>query len=194
VSFPINGLFKSMSLHTFILFTFLALWGIERNKLGRQNVEGNLKRGDLLSILGMFPNSKVSLNNMDLDFLQGALIVSAWCVLLVVGRPQAPVANAGTPAVAAAGAATTANKAPTGNVSVVKDARDPLDGKGAYKYDIELSDGTKFEQEGATEAPGMGETEPSVVIKGSYSYVSPDGTPVNIMYIANKGKKGDLYK
>lgn len=53
-----------------------------------------------------------------------------------------------------------------GNVTLVKNENTPLDGKGSFSYDIELSDGTKLAQSGHTEAPAMGETEPSIVIEG----------------------------
>ncbi|XP_021957411.1 cuticle protein CP14.6 [Folsomia candida] len=108
------------------------------------------------------------------------ILITASMALIAFGRPQqAP------PAAAAAGSSAPA----TGNSSAatfLKDERQPLDDKGSYKYDIELSDGTKLQQEGNTEAPGAGENETSIVIKGSYSYTAPDGTPVNVMYIANK--------
>jgi len=111
-------------------------------------------------------------------YLFQLLAVTITIFVLVNGRPQGNPAAPATPLASA-----------PPNVSLVKNERKCLDDKGNYAYDIELSDGTKLIQMGNTEAPGAGEDESSVVIKGSYSYIAPDGTPVSITYIADKSKK-----
>ncbi|XP_021964587.1 endocuticle structural glycoprotein SgAbd-8 [Folsomia candida] len=108
-----------------------------------------------------------------LKIAQISLVVTIVLLEVVSGRPQPSL-----------GAALSGGKAK--EVSVLKDHREPLDAKGNYKYDIELSDGTKLAQEGRTDPPGPGETEGSLVVKGSYSYNSPDGTPVHVSYTADK--------
>lgn len=55
---------------------------------------------------------------------------------------------------------------PKGNITLLKNENTPLDAKGSYSYDIELSDGTKLIQSGHTEAPEMGQTDSSIVIEG----------------------------
>ncbi len=98
--------------------------------------------------------------------------------LVALGRPQAPPASSNA-------------LPPSGNASAttfLKDDRSPLDSKGSYRYDIELSDGTKFMQEGNTEAPAAGDNETNIVIHGSYSYISPEGKPISITYIADKSE------
>lgn len=93
--------------------------------------------------------------------------------LVAFGRPQTAPA---TPVAAAAATAGAPAPPPTGNSSAatyLKDDRTPLDDKGSYRYDIELSDGTKLTQEGNTEAPVAGDNETFIVIKGSYSYTAP---------------------
>jgi len=93
-----------------------------------------------------------------------------------------------------AAAAPAAGEKAAANITLLKNEVKPLDGQGSYSYDIELSDGTKLVQSGHTEAPAMGETEPSIIIEGSYSYVAPDGKQISITYIADKNgfqPKGD---
>ncbi|CAL8109075.1 unnamed protein product [Orchesella dallaii] len=119
--------------------------------------------------------------NMITIFCVSALILACQ----ISARPQD--ANA-----AAAAAPATGEK--SANITLLKNDVKPLDGQGSYSYDIELSDGTKLVQSGHTEAPGMGETESSIIIEGSYSYVAPDGKQISITYIADKNgfqPKGD---
>lgn len=73
-------------------------------------------------------------------------------------------------------------------IKVLKDERQFPDKLGYYKYDVELSDGTHLQQEGSPQGSGMVENETFLVIKGSYSYTSPDGTFVMVTYTADKGK------
>lgn len=88
--------------------------------------------------------------------MQIAAVCVAVLICQVAGRPQIPVNNLAVQPIAKTDA----------NITLIKNEVAPLDGKGAYSYDIELSDGTKLIQSGHTEAPAQGETEPSLVIQG----------------------------
>lgn len=89
-------------------------------------------------------------------------MAASFCAIIifqVTARPQEITAAAGEQTTPAPGG----HKS---NVTFVKNEVMPLDGKGSYSYDIELSDGTKLIQSGRTEMPEMGETESSIVIEG----------------------------
>jgi hypothetical protein len=54
---------------------------------------------------------------------------------------------------------------------------------GSFSWASELSDGSKQEQSGQLKQIGE---EQGIVIQGSYSYISPDGTPIQVKYIADE--------
>ncbi|CAH0699905.1 unnamed protein product [Spodoptera exigua] len=58
------------------------------------------------------------------------------------------------------------------------------DGLGAYNFEYEQSDGTKFDQTGEVRNPGS--EKEFVVVKGSYSWIAPDGHAYLIEYVADE--------
>lgn len=82
---------------------------------------------------------------------------------VVFARPQESQSRTSS---SASSSSTTMGPKESGNVTLLKSDIVPLDAKGSFSYDIELSDGTKLMQAGHTEPPSMGETEPSIVIEG----------------------------
>ncbi|CAH2237016.1 flexible cuticle protein 12-like [Pararge aegeria] len=57
-------------------------------------------------------------------------------------------------------------------------------GTGSYSYQFELSDGTKQEQVGELKNEGVvGQAE---VVRGSYSWVAPDGYNYIVTYVADE--------
>nr|AAV91347.1 cuticle protein 2 [Lonomia obliqua] len=82
----------------------------------------------------------------------------------------------------------TAKSAPTfdnpgGEASLLKYENDNT-GFGSFRYAYEQSDGTRQEQEGFLENEGTKEEYLSV--KGSFTWVGPDGVTYTVHYVANK--------
>ncbi|CAH2075262.1 unnamed protein product, partial [Iphiclides podalirius] len=58
------------------------------------------------------------------------------------------------------------------------------DGLGGYNFAFEQSDGTKKEEQG--ELRNAGKEDEFIAVKGSYSWVGPDGVLYTITYIADE--------
>ncbi|KAG8223519.1 hypothetical protein J437_LFUL002569 [Ladona fulva] len=58
---------------------------------------------------------------------------------------------------------------------------------GNYSYSYETGDGIRKEEVGHLKNAGEGEDKEAQVAEGQYSYTHPDGTVVNIQYIADEG-------
>lgn len=61
---------------------------------------------------------------------------------------------------------------------------------GSYSYSYTTGDGSQQQARGFVKNLGQKEIETQVV-QGSYSYTSPDGTPISVTYIADEN--GKLY-
>ncbi|XP_047527290.1 endocuticle structural glycoprotein SgAbd-5-like [Vanessa atalanta] len=57
------------------------------------------------------------------------------------------------------------------------------DGLGNYNYNFELSDGTKRDEQG--ELRNAGAENEFIAVRGSYSWVDPDGVSKTVLYIAD---------
>ncbi|XP_014208513.1 endocuticle structural glycoprotein SgAbd-8-like [Copidosoma floridanum] len=55
---------------------------------------------------------------------------------------------------------------------------------GSYSYSFETGNGIKVEEQGHVKDLG-GEHE-AMQVKGSYSYIAPDGTPIKVSYTADE--------
>ncbi|XP_045135726.1 cuticle protein AMP1A-like [Portunus trituberculatus] len=66
---------------------------------------------------------------------------------------------------------------------VVKTVRDERDhqGDGNYRLDVEIENGIVLAQSGAPAGPSG-----TVVKAGQYSYIAPDGTPVDVKFVADE--------
>lgn len=53
-------------------------------------------------------------------------------------------------------------------------------------YSFESADGTKMEESGSQKQVGEKPEETGTVSKGSYSYVSPDGTTITVNWVADE--------
>lgn len=62
-----------------------------------------------------------------------------------------------------------------------------LDGSFAYGY--ASGDGTTAQAQGYVKNLGLGEDIEAQVVQGSYSYTSPEGTPISVRYIADENGK-----
>ncbi|CAH2237015.1 jg9507 [Pararge aegeria aegeria] len=58
------------------------------------------------------------------------------------------------------------------------------DGLGSYKYAFEQSDGTKKEEQG--ELKNAGTDNEVMSVKGSYSWIAPDGATYLVTYVADE--------
>ncbi|CAG4937500.1 unnamed protein product [Colias eurytheme] len=79
-------------------------------------------------------------------------------------------------------AAVSGSALPSGNVQVLRYDNDNI-GLGNYRYAFELSDGTQQEQQG--EIINEGREDESLVVKGSFSWVGPDGVTYKVTYVAD---------
>lgn len=59
---------------------------------------------------------------------------------------------------------------------------------GSYQYNYASADGSRQEARGFLKNRGVKDLEAQVV-QGSYSYTSPDGTPITVTYIADENGK-----
>ncbi|CAG7729691.1 unnamed protein product [Allacma fusca] len=59
-------------------------------------------------------------------------------------------------------------------------------GDGNFRWEFETSDGTRAEQTGFLKNPDPINEEGTQVITGSYSYISPEGIPITVSYIADE--------
>ncbi|NP_001166724.1 cuticular protein RR-1 motif 26 precursor [Bombyx mori] len=79
-----------------------------------------------------------------------------------------------------------AHSAPQGpkddNVQLLKFDSDN-DGLGSYRFLYEQTDGSKRDEQG--EVINVGTDDESIVIKGSYSWVAPDGITYTVTYVAD---------
>ncbi|KAG6448617.1 hypothetical protein O3G_MSEX005590 [Manduca sexta] len=57
------------------------------------------------------------------------------------------------------------------------------DGIGSYRFAFEQSDGNKREEQG--DVINAGTDDESIVVKGSYSWVGPDGVTYTVTYVAD---------
>lgn len=54
---------------------------------------------------------------------------------------------------------------------------------GSYQYAYETAEGTKVEEQGLQKVDGDQQT---LAVAGSFSYNSPDGTPISLTYVADE--------
>ncbi|CAH1644275.1 unnamed protein product [Spodoptera littoralis] len=84
-------------------------------------------------------------------------------------------------AVAVAAPPSRANYSPD-NVQIVKYDNDNL-GLGDYRFAFELTDGTGAEQQAELRNPGK--EDESIAVKGSFTWVGPDGVFYRVNYVAD---------
>ncbi|XP_066943611.1 cuticle protein AMP1A-like [Macrobrachium rosenbergii] len=65
-------------------------------------------------------------------------------------------------------------------VSILKDER-THEGDGTYSFDFETANGIRFQESGSPDGE-----EDAVVQAGQYSYTAPDGTEVELKYVADE--------
>lgn len=63
-----------------------------------------------------------------------------------------------------------------------------INNDGSYKYSYTSADGSQQQATGYVKNLGQKDLEAQVV-QGSYSYISPDGTPITVTYIADENGK-----
>ncbi|XP_045493439.1 endocuticle structural glycoprotein SgAbd-5-like [Colias croceus] len=71
---------------------------------------------------------------------------------------------------------------PSNDVQVLRYDNDNI-GVGNYRYVFEQSDGSKHEQQGSL--INEGHEDEAIAVKGSYSWVAPDGNTYIVTYIAD---------
>ncbi|CAG4937512.1 endocuticle structural glycoprotein ABD-5-like isoform X3 [Colias croceus] len=71
---------------------------------------------------------------------------------------------------------------PSDNVQILRYDNDNI-GLGNYRYAYEQNDGTKQEQQG--EIINEGREDESLVVRGSFSWVGPDGVTYKVTYVAD---------
>ncbi|XP_073844643.1 uncharacterized protein [Musca autumnalis] len=57
---------------------------------------------------------------------------------------------------------------------------------GSFQYGYAAGDGTTAQAQGYVKNLGLGEAVEAQVVQGSYSYTSPEGTPITVRYIADE--------
>ncbi|KAL9913737.1 uncharacterized protein ACN427_002345 [Glossina fuscipes fuscipes] len=57
---------------------------------------------------------------------------------------------------------------------------------GSFSYGYAAGDGTTAQAQGYVKNLGLGEAVEAQVVQGSYSYTSPEGTPITVRYIADE--------
>lgn len=57
---------------------------------------------------------------------------------------------------------------------------------GSFSYGYSSADGTTAQAQGFVKNLGLGEAVEAQVVQGSYSYTSPEGTPITVRYIADE--------
>lgn len=60
---------------------------------------------------------------------------------------------------------------------------------GSFSYGYSAGDGTTAQAQGYVKNLGLGEAVEAQVVQGSYSYTSPEGTPITVRYIADENGK-----
>ncbi|XP_050557555.1 flexible cuticle protein 12-like isoform X3 [Spodoptera frugiperda] len=70
----------------------------------------------------------------------------------------------------------------SGNVEIVRFDNDNI-GLGNYKYGFELTDGTGAEQQ--AELRNEGKEDESIAVRGSFTWVGPDGVSYRVTYTAD---------
>lgn len=63
---------------------------------------------------------------------------------------------------------------------------------GSYSYSYTSGDGTQQQAQGYLKNAGNKDLEAQVV-QGSYSYISPEGIPITVTYIADENGKYFIY-
>ncbi|CAH0727792.1 unnamed protein product, partial [Brenthis ino] len=91
------------------------------------------------------------------------LVILLVCVGLVIAAPQAP-------------------RSDPNEVQILKLESDN-DGLGTYRFAYEQSDNSRREEQG--ELRNAGTDDESIAVKGSYSWVAPDGITYTVTYIAD---------
>ena len=87
-------------------------------------------------------------------------------------------------AIAACAAAPQEAVVSTSPVPIVRQAADGPNPDGSYSWAYETGDGIKAEEQGQLRNAGS-ETEAEAV-QGAFSYTAPDGTPIEVTYIADE--------
>ncbi|XP_055846589.1 flexible cuticle protein 12-like [Episyrphus balteatus] len=72
---------------------------------------------------------------------------------------------------------------PLDNAQIVRYDNDNIGVEG-YHWALETSDGKTFSEDGSLE--NVGKEDESLVVRGQYSYVGPDGVTYTVNYIADK--------
>ncbi|EFX66317.1 endocuticle structural glycoprotein ABD-4-like [Daphnia pulex] len=57
---------------------------------------------------------------------------------------------------------------------------------GSYSYSFEGEDGTKVDESGNQKRVGPKAEDIGTISSGSYSYLSPDGTPISVVWTSNE--------
>lgn len=65
---------------------------------------------------------------------------------------------------------------------------------GSFSYGYSAGDGTTAQAQGYVKNLGLGEAVEAQVVQGSYSYTSPEGTPITVRYIADENGEWFCYK
>ena len=68
-------------------------------------------------------------------------------------------------------------------IAILRQSQD-FSPEGSYSYGYETENGISQTETGAPSA--QGETGPVVTNQGSYSYTAPDGTPIQVTYVADE--------
>lgn len=75
-----------------------------------------------------------------------------------------------------------------GPVIPITSYQNEINSDGSYKYSYTSADGSQQQANGYVKNLGQKDLEAQVV-QGSYSYISPDGTPITVTYIADENGK-----
>ncbi|XP_066597326.1 larval cuticle protein LCP-17-like [Prorops nasuta] len=78
-------------------------------------------------------------------------------------------------------------------VAILKQSVDGPNPDGSYQYSYETANGIQAQEEGHLK--NVGTEEEALEVQGGYSYTAPDGTPVQITYVADENgfqPQGDI--
>lgn len=81
------------------------------------------------------------------------------------------------------------NPVTPGNYVPILAYQNDLNYDGSFSYGYASADGTTAQAQGYVKNLGYGESVEAQVVQGSYSYTSPEGTPITVHYIADENGK-----
>ena len=75
----------------------------------------------------------------------------------------------------------------SGNQVPITSYQNEVNYDGSYQYSYTSGDGSQQQAKGYVK--NVGQKDLAQVVQGSYSYISPDGTPITVNYIADENGK-----